>query len=189
LYAIWIPREILLKIWRRSDQNPYSKDLKFALLSFIIAFPLVIFLNEFLDFLTSILFHAVLLPDQIAVRFLKMTFQYPRYFFMSVIIIVILAPLLEEILFRGFLQSFIRKHLGVKSAIYITALCFSLFHYSLAQGLANISIVGSLFSLALFLGFVYERRGSLITSMTLHATFNAANVLSLYFLEYFPKAL
>lgn len=189
IYVLCIPREIVVKIWRRSDQNSYLKDLGFAFLSFIIAFPLVIFINELLDLLLFLVFHVSQLPDQLAVRFLKMTFHYPNYLFLSIITIVVLAPLLEELLFRGFLQSLIRQHLGTKPAIGITALCFAFFHYSPDQGLANVSIMGSLFGLALFLGFVYQRQGSLAASMALHATFNAANVLNLYFLGAFPKTL
>ncbi len=189
IYTSRIPREIAYKIWRRSDESSFVQDLSFAFLSFLIAFPLVIFLNEAFDLILYYLFHVQELPDQLAVRFLKMTFQHPRYFFLSVVTIVAFAPMLEEVLFRGFLQSFIRQHLGPRSAIVITSLCFSFFHYSPEQGLSNISIIGSLFALALFLGFVYEKRGSLPASMALHACFNAVSVLNLYFLGGFPKAI
>jgi len=149
----------------------------------------VIFLNEVSDLLLIHVFHVKELPEQLAVRFLTMTFQYPRYFFLSVITIVAFAPILEEVLFRGFLQSLIRQHLGSKVAIFITSCCFSVFHYSPQQGFSNISIIGSLFALALFLGFVYERQGSLLASVALHASFNAFSVFNLYFLGGFLQAI
>ena len=102
--------------------------------------------------------------------------------------IILLAPLIEEILFRGFLQTFIRQHLGSRQAIGITSLLFALFHYAPEQGLGNIPIVGSLLVLALFLGFVYEKRGSLLAPITLHACFNSISVLNLYFLGGFPQS-
>ena len=182
-YALRLPNAIFLKIWRRSwEKRPsYIQDVGFALWAFLFAFPLVIFLNETFDFLLDTVFHIQQIPDQLAVRFLKMTFHYPFYFFLTIITIVVLAPILEETLFRGFLQSFIRKYLGARWAIFVTALSFAFFHYAKEQGAANLTIVGSLFALALFLGFVYEKRGSLVTSMSLHAIFNATNVLNLYF--------
>jgi membrane protease YdiL (CAAX protease family) len=189
LYTGMLPRAVSWKIWRRSDQAYFLQDVGFAFLSFLIAFPLVIFLNEAIDVIVSHMFHPPELPDQLAVRFLKMTFVHPSLFFLSVVTIVAFAPMLEETLFRGFLQSFIRQHLGSRAAILITAICFSCFHYSPEQGLSNISIIGSLFALALFLGFVYEKRGSLVASMALHASFNAISILNLYFLGGFPKAL
>jgi uncharacterized protein len=189
IYCSIIPRDVASKIWRRSERSSFFQDIRFAFLSFIVAFPLVIFINEILDLFLSHFFHFQELPDQLAVHFLKKTFEYPRYFFLSVVTIVVFAPMLEEVLFRGFLQSFIRQHLGPKSAILITSLCFSFFHYSPEQGLSNLSIIGSLFPLALFLGFVYERQGSLFASMALHSFFNTINVLNLYFLGGFPKAI
>ncbi len=189
IYCSILPRNVAWKIWRRSDRAFFIQDIGFAFLSFIIAFPLVIFINETLDLILSRFFQIVELPDQLAVRFLKMTFEYPRYFFLSLVSITVFAPMLEEVLFRGFLQSFIRQHLGVKSAILITALCFSFFHYSPEQGMSNISIIGSLFPLALFLSYVYEKQGSLFASMVLHACFNSISVLNLYFLGGFPKAI
>jgi CAAX protease family protein len=189
IYCSMLPKSVAWKIWRRSDRAYFIQDVGFAALSFIIAFPVVIFINEALDLILSHSFHIVELPDQLAVRFLKMTFEYPRYFFLSLVSITVFAPMLEEVLFRGFLQSFIRQHLGTKSAILITSLCFSLFHYSPEQGMSNISIIGSLLPLALFLGYVYEKQGSLFASIALHALFNSISVLNLYFLGGFPKAI
>ena len=189
IYLYFIPRDVAWKIWKRSDTPSFLQDIGFAFISFVIAFPLVIFLNESFDFILSYFFNIHELPDQLAVRFLKMSFEHPKYFFLSIVTVVAFAPMLEEVMFRGFLQSFIRQHLGSKSAILLTALSFSFFHYSPEQGLSNISIIGSLFGLALFLGYVYEKQGSLVASMTLHASFNAISVLNLYFLGGFPKAI
>ena len=187
IYVLCLPKGIFKNLWRRSDSNSYSQDFRFAMIAWLVSFPLVIFINQLADYLLHTLFQVPILPDQLAVRFLKMTFQTPLYLFLTVITIVIAAPLIEETMFRGFLQSFIRQHLGPKSAICITSFCFSFFHYSPEQGLANISIIISLFILSCFLGFTYERRGSLAAPIALHGFFNAINVLNLYFLGGFPK--
>lgn len=138
-------------------------------------------LNALFESFFASFFNIEQLPDQVAVKFLKMTFEYPLYLLLSVFSIVVLAPLIEETLFRGFLQTFIRQHLGSKQAIWITSACFSFFHYSSEQGLGNIPIIGSLFVLALFLGYLYERQGTLIAPMALHASFNAISVMNIYF--------
>ncbi len=178
-------------IWRRTNGNRhlYAEDICFAFLSWFVSFPLVLFLNQLLEWLVSYFFHLTQLPDQLAVYFLKMTFGQPVFFVLAITSIVIFAPVLEELLFRGFLQTYIRQHLGSKQAIFITSACFAFFHYSGDQGLGNIPIIASLFVLALFLGFLYERQGSLLAPITLHASFNAISIINLYFLGEFPGAI
>ena len=166
-----------------------SDDIWFALFAWSIAFPLVLFFSQALELLIYSIFNIKSLPDQVAVKFLKMTFENPVYLLLSVTSIVVLAPIVEETLFRGFLQTFIRQHLGSRQAVLITSALFSFFHYSSEQGLGNIPIIGSLFILALFLGYLYERQGSLIAPMALHASFNAISVMNIYFLGGFSVGI
>lgn len=178
-------------IWlRKSGENhQYREDIRFATLGWVLSFPLVLFVNQLLDWFVTNVLHVAHVPEQLAVYFLKMTFGNPSYLTLAMITIIIFAPVIEEILFRGFLQSFIRQHLGQKQAIFITSILFSFFHYSPEQGIANLTIIASLFVLSLFIGFVYEKKGSLISPMTLHAIFNLVNVGNLYFLGGIPKYL
>jgi membrane protease YdiL (CAAX protease family) len=188
LYLKSLPKTLSRNIFRREgERGPLIEDVWAGLTAWIVAFPLVLFLSQVLEALVTKIFNLTTLPEQIAVKYLKATFHESLYFTMAVISIVILAPLIEETLFRGFLQSYIRQHLGSKQAIVITSFCFSLFHFSFDQGVGNISIILSLFVLALFLGFLYEKRGSLLAPITLHATFNIISVINLYFFEDITK--
>lgn len=189
-YFVLLPKNTRAKILRRTDSTySFFEDLGGALYTWIIAFPLVYFFNQVLEGLVAKLFKVVQLPEQIAVKFLKATFEDPLYFFLAVISVVVLAPLVEETLFRGFLQTYIRQHLGRGQAILISSVCFALFHYASGQGSGNIAIIISLFIFALFLGFLYEKRGSLLAPMLLHASFNAVSVFSLYFFGSFPLGI
>lgn len=172
-------------------QSSYSpkEDILNALFAWVLAFPLVLFLSEMIELIVFRFFSITRLPDQLAVLFLKATFSQPLYLTLAVFSIVILAPLIEETLFRGFLQSFIRQHLGSRQAIFITSACFSFFHYSKDQGLGNIPIIFSLFVLSLFLGFLYEKRKSLLAPVALHACFNTISVINLYFMGGFAIGL
>jgi membrane protease YdiL (CAAX protease family) len=187
LYLWFLRKKITPNILGPNIRKTFFSDIQFGTIAWILSFPLVIFCNQFFDFVLHEFFHVSLIPEQLAVRFLKMTFDTPLHLTLTSITIVFFAPLIEETLFRGFLQSFIRQHLGVNHSIVITALCFSCFHYSPEQGIGNLSIIGSLFFLALFLGYTYDRRRSLIAPITLHTLFNAVNVINLYFFGGFPK--
>lgn len=191
IYFFLLPTEVRKGILRRPSERgkPLIDDVYFAIYAWLLSFPLVLFLSQFLELIIYRIFSVTQLPDQIAVQFLKSTFQNPLYFGLAVISIILLAPLIEETLFRGFLQTYIRQHLGSKQAIIITSACFSLFHYSTGQGLGNISIIISLFVLALFLGFLYEKQGSLLAPMFLHGSFNAISVINLYLFGGFTTGL
>ncbi len=180
IYRCTLPSQVRHAIWRYHKTPHFLQDAKNGLIAFCLGFPLVMFVGQLLEWLLQAAFKISQIPDQSAVYFLKMTFHNPLYFLLAIVSVVVLAPLIEETLFRGFLQSFIRKHLGPRQAILITALCFSFFHYAPEQGLANIPIIGSLFSLALFLGFLYEKQGSLFASISLHAIFNGFSAINLY---------
>jgi len=180
IYCRCISPAVHWGIWREGGKPAYGEDVRYGLWAFVLAAPLVILLGHVLEWLTGFWFQMTELPDQSAVRFVKMTLQQPKSFLLAAISISVLAPLIEETLFRGFLQSFIRKHLGSRRAIVITAVCFSCFHFSWEQGASNIPIIGSLFVLALFLGFLYEKRRCLLASITLHSAFNTFSILNLF---------
>lgn len=176
-------------VHRPGDEHPLGDQIGKALYSWLLAFPLVLSVSQIVEAILLKVFKITQLPDQMAVRFLKSTFDVPLHFFLAIGAIIVLAPLVEETLFRGFLQTYIRRHLGSKQAILITSFCFALFHYSAGQGLGNISIIVSLFVLALFLGFLYEKQGTIVAPMLLHASFNAVSVINLYLFGGFTTGL
>ncbi|MFN3019729.1 lysostaphin resistance A-like protein [Chryseobacterium sp. TY3] len=80
-----------------------------------------------------------------------------------ILLTVILAPLLEEFLFRGLIQkSIIKTGLNPKISILISAFIFGAFHVYPWQ------FVGA-FLLGLVLGLVYEKTKSLVLPILLHA--------------------
>ena len=174
------------KIWKdRSIPHPKSIAVDFfmGVMTWIIAFPLVIAVGELADMILY-LFFGFESYEQVAVRYLKTTLGSPSMLSIALFTILIAAPVIEEFLFRGCLQAFLKRHMRPKYAICLSALCFSLFHVSSTQGLGNFSLVASLFLFALFLGFIYERQGSLFASTGLHMTFNAVSTLRILF---FPE--
>lgn len=158
-------------------------DMIFGSLFWFVVFPIVTFFSSIFDIFIYLLFKVKKIPDQTAIYFLKSTLSNPFYFLMALITIVILAPILEEFFFRGFLQNFFKKYFNRWTSILITSIIFAFVHFSNTQKLANITIVGSIFIFSFFLGYVYEKQKSLISAIFLHATFNAINVLNLIFIK------
>lgn len=88
--------------------------------------------------------------------------------------IVIVAPFIEELLFRGYIYSQIREKYPPWMAITVTATLFSFAHFS------PITFI-PIFILGLFMGMVRERTGSILPSMTFHAGNNLVALLAIVF--------
>jgi membrane protease YdiL (CAAX protease family) len=88
---------------------------------------------------------------------------------------VIVAPLAEEFFFRRVLQGWLEKHFAGEGgvAVALSAIAFASAHAG--QGLAFLP----LFPLALVLGLLVERTGSIMPGVLLHAMFNAVSVFLL----------
>ncbi len=169
-------RASMLLLWKDPHSGSIIKDIGAGALTWVISFPVVMFVGELFDFFLLLVFGPQEY-EQVAVRYLKMSLGSSVLFVIALFTVVIAAPILEELLFRGFLLNYLKRFLGSMGAILVSSIAFALFHFSLSQDLGNISLVASLFTLALFLGYIYERQRSLFASITLHMSFNIVSVL------------
>lgn len=168
-------------IWNSGKYKTLS-SVGFGALTYLAAFPAIGFINQALEAFNLAFFHAKG-GEQKAVEYLKMTTSHPFYSILGLLIVVGLAPLVEELLFRGVLQTYIKRYLGTKAAILISSACFAALHFATSQGIGNIPLLGSLFVFALYLGFIYERQQALIASITLHVVFNAISACRIFLME------
>lgn len=170
-------RQLYAKIWKdKSQPLSFFKDFGFGILTWFICFPLVTILGEIIEKIVQLIF-GLKEYEQAAVRFMKLAKVSPFSLICALASVILLAPLIEEFLFRGVLQTYFKKHLGVKAAILLSALAFAIFHFYRDQGVGNISLILSLLFLGGFLGFIYERQASLWASIGLHMTFNTISAL------------
>jgi membrane protease YdiL (CAAX protease family) len=86
------------------------------------------------------------------------------------VLIVIAAPISEEIFFRGFIFGGLRHRLSFPAAGLISAVIFGLFHYT---GPGSLGVVPQLAFLGFALSWVYEETGSIYPTMAIHAVNNA----------------
>ncbi|HVB14715.1 MAG TPA: type II CAAX endopeptidase family protein [Candidatus Dormibacteraeota bacterium] len=101
--------------------------------------------------------------------------------YLAVISIAVIAPLVEETVFRGFIYGGLRRRWGVTVSVVVSALIFSLAHTFSVGG--SILLLGpSLFVAGVALAIVYERSRSLVPGMALHASFNLIAVAAIFLL-------
>lgn len=86
---------------------------------------------------------------------------------------VLIQPVCEEFLFRGFFYGVWKRYLGPIVSGALACVLFAAMHTNLAS-------LGGLLVLAVCLTLAYERTGSLLVPIGMHALFNFANLLALY---------
>ncbi|MEZ6013966.1 MAG: type II CAAX endopeptidase family protein [Planctomycetota bacterium] len=86
---------------------------------------------------------------------------------------VILIPLMEELLFRGFMQGALEARLGVAPALVLTSLAFAALH--------GASALIPIFGLSLILGLVMLRTRRLVACWFVHALHNGLTTGLLFF--------
>ena len=85
---------------------------------------------------------------------------------------VFLAPMIEELFFRGFLLTYLKTHVPTWPAILISAGIFAVAHQ-------NLDSVLPLWVLGIVLGVAYEHTGCILLPMGIHACFNLTTGLTL----------
>ena len=85
----------------------------------------------------------------------------------------VIAPVCEEFLFRGFFYAVGKRYLGPIVSGLACALLFAAFHLS-------VSALAGLFVLALCLTLAYERTGSLLVPIGIHALYNFTSLFFIY---------
>lgn len=78
----------------------------------------------------------------------------------------IVAPVVEEIIFRGFIFASLRERFGWKMSALVSSLLFAAIHFQLTAFLP-IVILGLIFA------YLYERSGSIWPAIIMHLTSNA----------------
>lgn len=93
----------------------------------------------------------------------------------TIIAVVIIAPIGEEIIFRGMITKLLLEEYRPTKAILISALIFGIIHFNPAQ------IPGAIIA-GILLGWLYYKTRSVIPGIILHFINNAASVVGVIYL-------
>lgn len=109
-------------------------------------------------------------PERISERADDIASMAPGWWAVLLVLVVVVgAPVVEEIVYRGSLQTRLVQGFGVSVGIVVTALLFALIH------LAPVEIPG-LFVFALVLGIARHKTGTLGLPIVTHLAFNATGL-------------
>lgn len=143
-----------------------SKAAKIGLKWLLIAYPVMIGVNLFSRTLLNSLGFEQVIQDPI-----KMVQEGGTNIELMVMysMIVLVAPLCEEVAFRGGIFRFLHCRMPLYASIGLSSFFFALLH-------ANLYSFAPLMTIGVMLAFAYRESGSLISSITFHATFNSINL-------------
>lgn len=120
------------------------------------------------------IFNIPIEPQQM-VEMLKEETKTPSLIYM-IVFTSFLGPFMEEIFFRGFVYGALRKKIGVLGGILASAAFFACVHVNTASFMP-------ILSLGILLAYIYEKTGSLVSSITVHVMHNSSMLAFLLFLK------
>ena len=179
VYCFCVGKEARSSIfWGRGERSwrRLWKSVAMGAVTWVVSYPFVFFVGILTSLISLVIWNEAKV-NQLAVEQLKMVKERPLLFSIMIVFVVLFVPLMEEILFRGFLHNLLKRFLGRVWGLIGTAVIFALVHFAPSQGRGNFQLIVSLFVLSLFLGFIYEREETLWAPIALHATFNGFTVL------------
>jgi membrane protease YdiL (CAAX protease family) len=178
IFAIWLTLAVLRRARvaraRTGLVRPRLRDVGYALVGYGVYFLsyiiIIVIANRFGGFID------VDQPQQIGFEDARGSQLY--LVFAS---LVILPPIAEEIMFRGFLFSSFRQKFRLRYAIILTSLLFGAAHLQFGSG-APLLWVAALdtFMLSCFLCILREKTGSVWAGVGLHALKNAVAFVALF---------
>lgn len=112
-------------------------------------------------------------PEQASVEMFK-TMDRPSVIVLFILQATVLFPWIEELFFRGFLQTYLRGYLSTLPALLISSGVFAIAH-------ANLGAMIPLWVLGLVLSVAYEHTGCLLLPIGVHACWNLFTALGLLY--------
>ncbi len=156
------------------DVRTLWRDIRLGLINYLSILPVVFFITVLVAFIGRVIIgEDFQMPNHSLIKMLDNGTPIWLSIF-AIILATMVAPIVEELLFRGIFQNYIFS-LTNKSwfSIFITSALFAMVHgFSLKYHWL------SLFALSCCMGYAYIKSGSLFRSMVVHATFNLVSVAS-----------
>ncbi len=90
----------------------------------------------------------------------------------SIVYAVVIAPIHEELFFRGILFRSLADRYGFAIGAAGSGLAFGLIHYVPGPWYGSVLLMSVMVFTGVALAWFYERRGNIVASMVAHATFN-----------------
>lgn len=153
-------------VWKPSVEKFRSEPMKYIrMIAYVIV--LILMVNFGLSILISLVTQTDTSQNQQIIENNSMISPFYTFFYTCII-----APVLEETIFRGGIYTFVKDKLGVIAALVISSILFGMIHVSssLFSGDLNDLVYLILYAgIGAILGYAYERSQTIIVPVGIHA--------------------
>ncbi len=153
----------------------WAKDILLGVLSYLGTLPVFITILLILLVIAT-LFSYEPPPHPLVEIFVEEDKRNPYLIGYSIFLACVLGPIIEEVFFRGFCYPALKKVWGMKIAMVATACFFAWIHQSTFA-------FWPIFVLGMVLVYIYEKRGSLLPSITLHIIHNSVFITYFFIMK------
>ncbi len=129
---------------------------------------------------TGLLVQAIGLPEGSNLDELEELGQNAAVFALMFVLAGVIAPITEELIFRGVIQRALSSRISPIAALFVQGVAFGCAHFLLNQGWGNVGLLFSLSCLGIGLGFIAHLTGRLIPAMIAHSLFNCSQLALLW---------
>lgn len=157
-----------------SRSMSWGRALGLALYAYLITVPVLYPLSAGWQYLLNHLGHE---PEAQEVVRLFAQADTPALLLPMIVLTAVVAPLSEELLFRGCLYRFLKAKISLWFALVLSGLLFAMLHHNLLS-------LFPLFILGIILAYVYERTGSLKVPILMHGIFNGNTIIVIVLTEH-----
>ena len=166
------------KEWRAAmmfpERSRLGRHLLFGAIAGAILVPAVGLVSVELQLvLQQLAGHDVTTPEQVAPGLS------PFASVLLVLLAVVVAPISEELFFRGVLFRTVRDRHGFWPAALASAIPFGLVHYVPAPAIDALLLQVTMVFTGLALAWIYDRRGTIVAAAAAHMVFNVVGVVTI----------
>lgn len=151
----------------------FFKNVYYGIVAYIALIPVLIGIISVIALIISLTKYS---PEKQAVVDLFLKEKDVSFLLYTSLFAAIAGPIVEEIFFRGFLYGAIKKYIGIFWATLLSAACFAFLHAHLVGFLP-------ILALGILLAHLYERTGTLVSSVTVHMIHNVGMVLLVFLVK------
>ncbi|MDP2913053.1 MAG: CPBP family intramembrane metalloprotease [Candidatus Omnitrophota bacterium] len=151
----------------------FAKNLFYGIVGYIALLPILFFLLLMTAAISN-LFGYIPPKQPVVELFLKE--ESARFLLYTGLFAAIVGPIIEELFFRGFMYNALKKYIGILGSMLVTAAIFALLH-------ANVAGFLPIMAIGLLLVYMYEKTGTLVSSITVHIAHNLGMVILLFLVK------
>lgn len=166
-----------------SRTTPWPKLLLAGLCLMLAALPLVGAINVGWEAALTVIqdwgYDVSLEPQELLNLF---SMERPGVTAMMIFLAIIVAPVVEEFVFRGVIYRYLKGRSSARIALIVSSVLFSLIH-------ANLAVFLPLFLLGMLLCRAYEKTQNILVPIAMHACFNTTTIIGIFLIPHLERQL